>query len=185
MAVYRFRKEELEGHLNRNALWAIVYGDLMSYLMIFFLLMFSFALSKESKKVTKVEEALTAIQRVFGAPVDPKDAARAQQRDLEKLTIAGLEEAARLGALGKDVKVIATEQRIQVNLGEGVLFDSGKAELKSEASSSHVPPFLQLSFVAVVKQTPRSSAATSRTFALAIVVVPLSSMRTRAWSPIA
>ncbi len=34
------REEELENQLNRGALWAITYGDLMSYLMIFFLLLY-------------------------------------------------------------------------------------------------------------------------------------------------
>ena len=32
---------DLEAELNKGALWAVTYGDLMSYLMIFFLILFS------------------------------------------------------------------------------------------------------------------------------------------------
>ena len=42
------REEELENQLNRGALWAITYGDLMSYLMIFFLVLFSLSIAKKN-----------------------------------------------------------------------------------------------------------------------------------------
>ena len=38
MAIWQERESDYEGMLNRGALWAITYGDLMSYLAIFFLL---------------------------------------------------------------------------------------------------------------------------------------------------
>ncbi len=47
MAIYKFRKDELDNALNKNAIWAIVYGDMMSYLMILFLMMLSYSISKE------------------------------------------------------------------------------------------------------------------------------------------
>lgn len=135
MAVYRFRKEELEGHLNKNAQWAIVYGDLMSYLMILFLLMFSQQLSKNVhiKERDPVEESLIQIQRVFGGKVDPKIAARANQRDKEYTLQELLKKKAAEGDLGKDVSLVVTERTITLNLGAGVLFDSGKAVLKEGA----------------------------------------------------
>ncbi|MFH1723818.1 MAG: OmpA family protein [Elusimicrobiota bacterium] len=135
MAVYRFRKEELEGHLNRNALWAIVYGDMMSYLMILFLLMLSYNLSQDVKihKRDKVEDSLIQIQRVFGGEVDPKLAERAQQRDQELLVSQSLQDKVDGGELGEAVKLVVTVKRISLNLGEGVLFDSGNAELTPKA----------------------------------------------------
>ncbi|MDE2292262.1 MAG: OmpA family protein [Elusimicrobia bacterium] len=135
MAVYRFRKEELEGHLNKNALWAIVYGDMMSYLMILFLIMLSFQISKNLKleKQTPVEQTLSDIQRVFGGKVDPKIAARAQQIDKEMLLSRLLQEKAAGGQLGASASVIVSEKRISLSLGEGVLFDSGSADLKPGA----------------------------------------------------
>ena len=49
MAIYRPRRDEVENQLNRGALWAVTYGDLMSYLMIFFLVLFSFSVAKKDK----------------------------------------------------------------------------------------------------------------------------------------
>ena len=41
--IRRSRWDDLENQLNKGALWAVTYGDLMSYLMIFFLILFSFS----------------------------------------------------------------------------------------------------------------------------------------------
>jgi chemotaxis protein MotB len=136
MAVYRFRKEELEAHLNRNALWGIVYGDMMSYLMILFMLMLSTALTKEVRKEErpKVEQSLMEIQRVFGGKPD-KAYEEKKSRD-EKFfktseALKGMESA--------NINVIATEKLTRVQLGEGVLFDSGSAELKDSAKPLFEP----------------------------------------------
>lgn len=135
MAVYRFRKEELEGHLNKNALWAIVYGDMMSYLMILFLLMLSFQLSKQVEDVDPIEKSLSDIQRVFGGKIDPRVEKRSQQRDKEMLLREKLSAKAEGGELGGGASVIMTEKRISLSLGEGVLFDSGRSELKPAAAA--------------------------------------------------
>ncbi|MBI5244567.1 MAG: OmpA family protein [Elusimicrobia bacterium] len=131
MAVYRFRKEELEGHLNRNALWAIVYGDMMSYLMILFLLLLSTALMKNVKKEDRpeVEKSLMEIQVVFGGKVD-KAYEEKRSRDEKFFKIS----EALKGMQSANVSVIATEKLVRVQLGEGVLFDSGSAELKESAA---------------------------------------------------
>ncbi|MBI4803149.1 MAG: OmpA family protein [Elusimicrobia bacterium] len=41
------REDELENELNRGALWAITYGDMMSYLMIFFMMLFTLYSTKD------------------------------------------------------------------------------------------------------------------------------------------
>ncbi|MFC1679325.1 flagellar motor protein MotB [Elusimicrobiota bacterium] len=135
MAVYRFRKEELEGALNRNALWAIVYGDMMSYLMILFLLMLSWSLSQQVQpdKKSKVEEEYIRIIRVFGGEVPEKLAASAKERDMNMLLADKLKKGVDEGEFGPDATVIVTEKRITLNLGDGVLFDLGKADLKTGA----------------------------------------------------
>lgn len=133
MAVYRFRKEELEGHLNKNALWAIVYGDMMSYLMILFLLMLSFSLSKDVQQQDPVEKSLSEIQRVFGGRINPALAAKADQLDKELILSKLLKAKAAGGELGATASVIVTEKRISLSLGDGVLFDSGKSELREGA----------------------------------------------------
>ncbi|MFA6030038.1 MAG: OmpA family protein [Elusimicrobiota bacterium] len=134
MAVYRFRKEELEAHLNRGALWAVVYGDLMSYLMILFLIMLSYTLAKKvNPEKHQVEESMMQIQRVFGGKVDPALQERALQRDKEFFASQRLQEQAQKEGTAGSMNVIATEKRVRIELKEGVLFDSGSAELKESA----------------------------------------------------
>jgi len=131
MSVYRFRKEELEAHLNKNALWAIVYGDMMSYLMIMFLVMLSYQLSTTLKtKRDKTTETIMEIQRVFGAPVDPKLAQRAKETDLFMMGAQKIKEVAQTKDLQNAVKVIVTEQWARIDMQDTGIFDSGSAELK-------------------------------------------------------
>ena len=63
----RMRRDALEAELSRSALWAITYGDLMSYLMIFFLILFSLGLTKSKGAATdrkKYEEVLVTIREL-------------------------------------------------------------------------------------------------------------------------
>lgn len=133
MAVYRFRKEELEGHLNKNALWAIVYGDMMSYLMILFLLMLSFQLSKKTRDEDPTADMLIKVQTIFGGKVDQALVAKADLKDKELVLGGLLKDKVAGGEYGGAASVIVSEKRISLSLGEGVLFDSGKAELKEGA----------------------------------------------------
>jgi len=135
MAIYRFRKEDLEGALNRNALWAIVYGDMMSYLMILFLLLFAWGMAEENQPEEKkeIEKQYISIMRVLGAEPSPELERRAQERQLNNAFILKLKNAVEGGELGPGVRVVVSEERITLDLGEGVLFDSAKADLKAGA----------------------------------------------------
>lgn len=133
MAVYRFRKEELEGHLNKNALWAIVYGDMMSYLMILFLLMLSFQLSQKTRDEDPTENMLIKVQTIFGGKVDEALVEKADRKDRELVLGDLLKEKVEGGEYGGAASIVVSEKRISLSLGEGVLFDSGKAELKETA----------------------------------------------------
>ena len=135
MAVYRFRKEELEGHLNKNALWAIVYGDMMSYLMILFLLMLSFQLSKKTRDEDPTEDILIKVQTIFGGKVDQALVEKADRKDKELVLGDLLKEKVEGGEYGGAATIIVSEKRISLSMGEGVLFDSGKAELKEGAGA--------------------------------------------------
>jgi chemotaxis protein MotB len=130
MAIYRNRRDELENQLNRGALWAVTYGDLMSYLMIFFLVLFSFSISKTDKtKSRQYEESLANIQRAFGGSDTTKQMERAKAQENEEAAADKLSESLDSSL----VQVESTEKKIKLVLGEGVLFDSGKADLKDKA----------------------------------------------------
>lgn len=67
------RENDLESELNKGALWAVTYGDLMSYLMIFFMVLFSLYASKTGgAKPLEASAQLVDLQKVFGGKIDPE-----------------------------------------------------------------------------------------------------------------
>ena len=134
MAIYRFHKDELEHELNRGAIWAVTYGDLMSYLMIFFLMMFSFSISKADRtKSRKYEESLANIQKSFGGKTDAKRMERAKAQENESKVESNLEKSMEAGGISSLVQIQSNARMVKLVLTEGVLFASGKAELKEPA----------------------------------------------------
>jgi chemotaxis protein MotB len=109
-------EEDLENLLNKGALWAVTYGDLMSYLMIFFLIMFTFSL-----KGKKAASGIEALQTHFGGQKDSKSMQRLDQRQKEEDVAEDLQ---------KKFQAKVTEEKILITLSDKVLFDSGSAELK-------------------------------------------------------
>lgn len=139
MAIYRIRKDELENQLNKSALWAITYGDLMSYLMIFFLLLFAFSIAKSDKnKLKKYEESLVKIQQTFGGKISQEYLEKKKQEMKEENFEKKLQEMQQKDAKNM-LEIEMNEKRIKLILKEGVLFDSGSAVLKPQAQNILVP----------------------------------------------
>lgn len=105
------REEELENQLNRGALWAVTYGDLMSYLMLFFLILY-----------------VTAASRSVAQDVSLK--AAEQQFSTDEKTVSNL--FTRYGA-EKIARIEMGENKIRIIFLAPVLFDSGSADLKPES----------------------------------------------------
>lgn len=126
----------MENQLNKGALWAVTYGDLMSYLMIFFLVLFSFSVSKNDKtKNRKYEESLGNIQKAFGGSADSQRLERAIAKENEEATAEKLKES----VASNLVQVESSEKMIKLVLTEGVLFASGRADLKEPARKVLAP----------------------------------------------
>jgi len=123
------RREELENQLNRSALWAVTYGDLMSYLMIFFLIMFSFGIAKRSATTQqkKYKETLMSIQKVFGGKTSSEDLERLKKRENEEKVADKLKE------MSPNMQIEMKDKKVRLLLPELVLFDSGKADLTRQA----------------------------------------------------
>jgi chemotaxis protein MotB len=105
------REEELENQLNRGALWAVTYGDLMSYLMIFFLMLY-----------------VAAASRSVGIQMSLKAAEQKFNEDAE--TVKDL--FARYG-VQKIARLEVGENKIRIVFLAPVLFDSGSAFMKSDS----------------------------------------------------
>ncbi len=131
MPIYQKRQDDLENQLNKGALWAITYGDLMSYLMIFFLMLFVFSSMKNNKKTTRqYTESLSNIQESFGGTVNENQVNLAKAKENEESVSLNLKHNKKLS---DSVQIQSSEQKLKLVLTDGVLFDSGKAKLKQHA----------------------------------------------------
>ncbi len=111
MARFYEREDELENELNRGALWAITYGDMMSYLMIFFLILFSLYTSRNVVS----QFSLNAVEETFG-----KDT----ELTREIFSKHGIQRIA---------KVEISANKIRINFEEPVLFAPGSDRLKKSS----------------------------------------------------
>ncbi|MCX5787171.1 MAG: OmpA family protein [Elusimicrobia bacterium] len=136
MPILHLPEDDLESKLNSSALWAVTYGDMMSYLMIFFLVLFAFNVTKkvDQKEVQpdkKTDDTVISIVNVFGGKIDLERQKRLKQRQAEQEMAQKAEAEAKAGPAGMEVKNLA--DRVQFVLDSAVLFDSGHAELRKEA----------------------------------------------------
>jgi chemotaxis protein MotB len=129
MAIYRDRDEDFEDLMNKGALWSVTYGDLMSFLMIFFLMLFLFSIGGKKR----LAEGLSGMQKRFGG--ETSEAGLEGQRDKERELAMAEQMQTKLHSAGleKFASVEVTERRIRVVLREPVLFLTGEAVLKSGA----------------------------------------------------
>ena len=138
--IRRIRRDELENQLNKSALWAVTYGDLMSYLMIFFLVLFSFSIAKKTgRSGAKYEEGLVNIEKAFGGKVDPAKLEKIMAKQKEAETSTKLEQLVHQAKLSEMVDIQSTEEKIKLTLQAPVLFQSGKADLRPEAAAILLP----------------------------------------------
>jgi chemotaxis protein MotB len=138
MSIRRLRSEDLENQLNRGALWAITYGDMMSYLMIFFLLMFSLSVNRKvgtpgEDSQRKLQESLVNIQKIFGGKASSPAYERALLRKKEESMASQLKKAMDRQDVSKYATLETLDRKIHLVLADAVLFDSGLAELKPTA----------------------------------------------------
>jgi chemotaxis protein MotB len=125
---------DLEAELNKGALWAVTYGDLMSYLMIFFLVLFSIYASGGKKSRTIESQALLAeMQKAFGGKIDPELFERIKNWKEEESLAFKLKDTPEAQSLSEFVQIQSGDEFIRLVLPEAISFDSGRAELHAQA----------------------------------------------------
>ncbi len=127
-AVWEEREDDLESQLNRSALWAVSYGDMMSYLLIFFMMLY---VGSNSRSLT-AQMANKAISERFGGKGDVIQ---------ELFSKYGVQKIATLEM---------TDNRIRIVFQAPVLFDPGSAKLKP----SSFPELFSL--VGALKELPNN-----------------------------
>lgn len=128
MPVNPNNKKPTTKRLSHNAVWLTVLSDLMTNLMLFFLLLFAFTrLSKEQR-----EEFAAAIETTFkgGSGLELK-ATEVLKQMHETDSITKLKYTKQ--QLQNYANVEITEQFIKIQLTAPVLFDEGKSDLKSQS----------------------------------------------------
>ncbi len=108
MGAWTEREEDYEAALNRGALWAVTYGDLMSYLMIFFLMLYA---SVTTNSMT-MQMTMQGVEEQFGKETDVVG---------ELFSREGIQKIAKL-EVGED--------KMRVVFNSPVLFQPGRAELR-------------------------------------------------------
>lgn len=144
MGLHRERDEDLENDLNKGALWAVTYGDIMSYLMILFLILFSLSL----RGGTGLAKSLGNLQGQFGGAKRSEAIERLDERGREAAAAEEMRNKLFGRGLQQFVTVDVSETRIQVTLSEPIVFGSGDAALKPQAHG------LLTEFAESVKELP-------------------------------
>lgn len=108
--------------------WVIPYANLMTILMIFFMVLYAFAILN---KGAQYEKAMASIQKAMGGSAEQLK----KIENMEKEADAGvqMEDFIKEKNLSDYAKVETNAQRIKISLANPILFDSGAAELKDAA----------------------------------------------------
>jgi len=111
--------------------WLTTFGDTMSLLLTFFVMLFATLSFEEAK----VEQAMGSLKGSLGVMEKAKQSIIPQQKiirgRMERIS-EEIERYARLQGFGKDIEVNNIREGIRINLKSPMLFDLGKAELKNK-----------------------------------------------------
>ena len=120
-----FRGEDVS---NINA-WQVPYANLMTILMIFFMILYSFYHVTGS---TKYEQIINSIQEEFGYELESKDMERLRRIKNEEDMQKAVREFRQRKGLRQFTQVRVEQEKISIILSDPILFTSGSDELKSE-----------------------------------------------------
>lgn len=123
------KKDEIfrQRQLARSSDWKIVHGNLMTILMIFFLVMFYVYNIKTS---TGYEKVISSIQSEFGGEIDEEMIDRAEYMEMENKVAHSIREEE---GLKKFTKVETDREKIKIIFPDPIIFDSGSANLNFDS----------------------------------------------------
>jgi len=112
-------------------LWMTTFGDSMSLLLTFFVMLFSVTALNE----TKVRQGLGSLKGALGGIAEGtmKESVVPQEGDQMQKIAKEMEEYIASQGLGEEISVTSSPERITINLKSPILFDLGKDNLKESA----------------------------------------------------
>ena len=116
--------------------WMVSYGDLMSLLLTFFVLLLSFSSMQESKfqsAMASIKKALGALPKSSGMQSKMTMFNEQQQRDADEMIDEVMEMKVKISEqdLDDQVKVTLTEKGAHIIISDPMLFDLGSNRLRS------------------------------------------------------
>ncbi|MCX7571068.1 OmpA family protein [Tumebacillus sp. DT12] len=160
MARRRSRRTRESGGGNTHDRWLITYADLITLLMIFFVVMYAVSKVDQTKFQTLSLSLSAALQtndriQLEGSPSllpnsNPGSKSEQQKREEEQQRLdelqKRLEDYVQGQGLAGQVHVIETSRGVQLTLNDAALFASGQADVKPEAERllNGLAPFLRL-----------------------------------------
>lgn len=110
--------------------WITTFGDAMSLLLCFFVMLFA----ATSLNEVKVKQGLGSLKGALGGIVEgvKKESIIPQKGAMERLS-EGMKEYIVSEGLEKEVKISSLSEGISISLSSPAFFDSGKAKLRKEA----------------------------------------------------
>lgn len=112
--------------LRRDDDWQIVHGNLMTILMIFFMVLY-FLYSTQTN--TEYERVVSSLQVKFGGKVNEALIKKAEYKDKEKRVVA---EIGAVEGLKKFIRIETDREKIKIIFPDPVIFSPGSADLKPE-----------------------------------------------------
>jgi chemotaxis protein MotB len=136
------KKKKAEGQALGAPLWMITYGDMMSLLLCFFILLFSFSTLDLVKFRSVIVELQGALGVLSGGPMvlnlgdipakQLTENPSANTRQMEKIE-ESIERKVEEEGLQGAIQTTLDERGLMIRFTDTVLFDLGKAEIKPEA----------------------------------------------------
>ena len=145
------RKRKSGGGSAGAPAWMSTYGDMVTLLLCFFVLLYSFSTIDAKKFIDMAASMQAAFNVQPGAPditrtpglitgamgEGPGDASTRRESDLsEKASrvLALVQEAIKSENMGDEIQVSITERGVEISLSEQLLFSEGSAKMRPEAT---------------------------------------------------
>lgn len=134
--------------------WMVTYGDIMTLLLTFFVLLMSYSTIREEE----FRRALASFQEALGLMPHERSMIRFEDIPAVRLSpaipaheiIRRIRHSIYAAGLKDTMKIEKEEEGIRITIQSPILFDSGKADLRSEAS-----PVLD-ELISILKESPHT-----------------------------
>lgn len=136
------KRNSHEEHAGNHERWLLTYADMITLLMIFFIIMYSMSIV-DKKKFASLAESLNGVLNSGtaittgssgilpdGSPATPSQSAEALKIDK---AVSEIKQLIKDNNLSADISVVQSESTVTVRLKENLLFDSGSATVRSAA----------------------------------------------------